>query len=303
MPFALALVGSALIHLGILFGADWELPGLHGAEPPPVVEAILVASRPPETARAAAPATVPTPTPKPPPRKAPRPAPETPTAPPPAAVPPAPNIEPPAPAAVPEPAPAEAPPSPAPAAVAPFHSPLATTGRIRYTVIRGEQGFVVGQATHEWEHDQTAYRARSITETTGLAALFKPARVVQTSRGTLDARGLHPAEFRHERVNAVDAASFDWAGGQLAYAGRQEPLPEGTQDMLSLYYQAALTVMSARSRCRWQPDASSNATASSRAARRRSRSPAATGGPGASRRKTALMSLSCGLARISAPCR
>ena len=75
--------------------------------------------------------------------------------------------------------------------------------------------------------------------------MFKPARVVQTSRGALDALGLHPAEFRHERVNGVDAASFDWAGRQLAYAGRQEALPEGTQDMLSLYYQAALSATSA----------------------------------------------------------
>lgn len=244
MPFVLALAGSALIHLGVLLGAGWELPGLQEADPPPV-EAVLVTSRPATLASAVAPATPPPPVPRTerkPPRPAPAPLPAAVAEAPQAigsAVPPAPTFPPPR-----ELAPDPPPAPPAPIAANPPH-PLPAEGRIRYAVIRGLQGFVVGQSVHEWRHDLQGYQARSVTETTGLAALFKPARVVQTSRGTLDAQGFAPAEFRHERVNGVDGASFDRAGRQLAYAGRQEALPEGTQDMLSLYYQAALTMQPA----------------------------------------------------------
>jgi len=111
---------------------------------------------------------------------------------------------------------------------------------VRYVITRGEGGFVVGQTVHTWEHDATAYKLQSVAETTGLAALFKPARVVQTSQGELTAQGLMPREFRHERVGGVDSASFDWQRRVVAYAGREDSLPAGTQDMLSMYYQLVL---------------------------------------------------------------
>jgi hypothetical protein len=113
-------------------------------------------------------------------------------------------------------------------------------GRVRYTITRGEGGFVVGQATHTWEHDGLTYKLQSVTETTGLAAVFKPARVVQSSQGEVTAEGLKPREFRHERVNGLDTANFDWTRRVVAYAGREDSVAVGAQDMLSMYYQLVL---------------------------------------------------------------
>ena len=120
------------------------------------------------------------------------------------------------------------------------NSTLPGPGRVRYVITRGESGLVVGQTVHTWEHDGLAYRAQSVAETTGLAALFKPARVMQSSEGELTAEGLKPHEFRHQRVVGLDTASFDWARRVVAYAGREQAVVPGTQDMLSMYYQLVL---------------------------------------------------------------
>jgi hypothetical protein len=233
MPFALALVASALIHAAALLGTGWELPGTNETDAPVTIEAVL--ARP-----AVHPEPVPVgrPVPKPQVDK-PRPqrvaaAPEAVGAvpgalpsvpgtspnesPPPAAVSPTPSIEP----------------------AAPVLTELPGKGRVRYSITRGEAGFVVGQAVHTWEHDGLAYKLQSVTETTGLAALFKPARVVQSSQGEVTAEGLKPREFRHERVGGLDTASFDWVRGVVAYAGREDAVVAGTQDMLSMYYQLVL---------------------------------------------------------------
>ncbi|MDP1613027.1 MAG: DUF3108 domain-containing protein [Sulfuritalea sp.] len=134
--------------------------------------------------------------------------------------------------------------SPAPtfvsAAPIPASIALPGKGRVRYAITRGEGGFVVGQAVHAWEHDGFTYKLQSVTETTGLAALFKPARVLQSSQGEVTAEGLKPREFRHERVGGLDTASFDWARRMVSYAGREEGITAGAQDMLSMYYQLVL---------------------------------------------------------------
>ncbi len=111
---------------------------------------------------------------------------------------------------------------------------------MRYAITRGEEGFVIGQTTHTWQQDGFTYTLQSVAETTGLVALFKSARVRQSSRGEVTAAGLKPLEFRHERVNGLDTASFDWARGVVAYAGREDGVAAGAQDMLSMYYQLVL---------------------------------------------------------------
>ena len=141
--------------------------------------------------------------------------------------------------------------SPPPVAVSPAPTPVSADpapgsialpgkGRVRYAITRGEGGFVVGQAVHTWEHDGLAYKLQSVTETTGLAALFKPARVLQSSQGEVTAEGLKPREFRHERVGGLDTASFDWVRRVVTYGGREEGVAAGAQDMLSMYYQLVL---------------------------------------------------------------
>lgn len=233
MPFALALAASALIHVAALLGPGWTLPGTNEPEPPATIDAVLAKPAPRHEATP-----VPKPTPKPVVDR-PRPQPVLAAAAPdsvPLAAPvlPAPSVAPTAPAAV------AAPPVVEPAAPVPVRIGLPGKGRVRYVITRGEGGFVVGQAVHTWEHDGLAYKLQSVTETTGLAALFKPARVLQASRGEVTAEGLRPLEFRHERVGGLDTAAFDWGRRVVAYAGREDGVAAGAQDMLSMYYQLVL---------------------------------------------------------------
>ena len=237
MPLLIAFAASALLHAAALVGSGWALPGSDEAEPPTTtIEAVIArpapkaetppkaAPRPPAARQRNSPASL---------AGAPGPAMTVPSPEPSSTVAPA------APLPVPPPA---APPAamPEPVAPAPPTTALAGRGQVRYAITRGEGGFVVGQAIHTWEHDGFRYRLRSVTETTGLAALFKPARVVQSSEGELAGEGLQPREFRHERVGGVDTASFDWPGRAVAFAGRREAIVGGTQDMLSMYYQLVL---------------------------------------------------------------
>ena len=237
MPFALALVASALLHAAALVGSGWTLPGTHEPEPPQTIEAVL--AKPPLRSE---PAPEAKPAPRPPPAARPRPA--TAAQPVLAADKPAPSVpvEPPpvveqAPVAV---APAPTPEPPEPAAPVPAKTALPGKGSLRYVITRGEGGFVIGQAIHSWEHDGFRYRLKSLTETTGLAAVFKPAQVFQSSQGDVTEDGLRPREFRHERSGGIDTASFDWLGRTVTYAGRRQSVVGGTQDMLSMYYQLVL---------------------------------------------------------------
>ncbi len=241
MPIAFALVASALLHAAALLGPGWVLPGTHEPEPTTTIEAVLA---PPPTP-APAPAPVAKAAPKPPPvRQRPQSAaqavvataapaeiaaaPAAAEAPPvaspvaasPAAVAPAPTIEPPAPQ--------------------PANTALPGRGRMRYVITRGEGGFVIGQAVHSWDHDGFTYRLKSMTETTGLAAVFKPVQVFQSSQGEVTADGLRPREFRHERAGSIDTANFDWLRRVVRYAAREDSIVAGTQDMLSMYYQLVL---------------------------------------------------------------
>ena len=233
MPLAFALMASALLHAAALFGPAWDLPGTHDADPPPTtIDAVIARPAP----RVESPPAV---------KATPRPAVGKPRAAEPnpvllaaeAAV-PAPAVPPPELAAPPV---AEPPaPTSAPAAPQPVQTALPGRGRLRYVITRGEGGFVIGQAIHSWEHDGFRYQLKSLTETIGLAAVFKPAQVFQSSQGEVIAEGLRPREFRHERAGGIDTARFDWLGRFVAYGGRREGIVGGTQDMLSMYYQLVL---------------------------------------------------------------
>jgi hypothetical protein len=235
MPFALALAASALIHVAALLGPGWTLPGTNEPEQPATIDAVLAKPAP-----RAEDAPLGKPEPKPAverPRQQPVLAAAAPDSS--AVVAPAVSEADAVSPAMP-PVPVPAPTVVEPAAPVPVSIGLPGTGRVRYVITRGEGGFVVGQAVHTWEHDGLGYKLQSVTETTGLAALFKPARVVQASRGEVTAEGLRPLEFRHERVGGLDTAAFDWGRRVVAYAGREESIAAGTQDMLSMYYQIVL---------------------------------------------------------------
>ncbi|WP_186453893.1 DUF3108 domain-containing protein [Denitratisoma sp. DHT3] len=117
--------------------------------------------------------------------------------------------------------------------------PLPRRGRLRFALVKGEGGFVVGQAIHEWHHDGQVYTIRATTETTGLAALFRPAKVVQTSSGGFFQGELRPARFEMDRGdNDVVAADFDWSAMRVTLSsGQVVAFSEGAEDMLSMFYQ------------------------------------------------------------------
>lgn len=115
-------------------------------------------------------------------------------------------------------------------------------GEIRFVVHRGEQGLEVGRAVHRWEMADGRYHLESVTDTTGLAALFKPLRIETESRGRLDRQGLHPEQYRVMKNGSPtgESADFDWSSGQVRMGGQDwQPLRPGSQDLLSLHYQLA----------------------------------------------------------------
>jgi hypothetical protein len=242
----LALALSLGLHLAMLLGPAWQIPGLSTSDEPPLNATLA----PPKLTLPAQP---PAPPPKPARHRPPKPAPAEPAAtvndtl---AAIAPTNGNESADTTAAPEPAaPAPPPPTPAVPPAPTFSPPPITTdaalpekGQLRFIITRGDGGLIVGSNTYTWEHDDRHYLARSVSQTIGLAALFKRAKAVQESRGELTAAGLRPLSFRNDRNGKVDSAEFDWQAGKLRYDGHEDALPPGTQDMLSMYYQVGVFV-------------------------------------------------------------
>jgi len=238
VPLAFALAISAVLHAAAITMPGWELPGV--AEPEPVpLDARLVPPRsapvavlappakprPPRTAPVrkvvasdAAPARVPVDAEGPPTRA---------EAPPPAPPPEPAVVE----QAVVEPAPPAAPPAP----------PWPRAGRVHYLVTYGDGGFVIGETVHDWEVADGRYSIRSVATPRGLAALRGKTRS-QSSTGEITANGLRPLEFRDQREGReAEAAAFDWTQERVSFSGGrgEARLGEGTQDMISVFYQLA----------------------------------------------------------------
>jgi hypothetical protein len=242
LPFWLALSASVALHVGVLLAPGWPLP--LDDEPETVHLDATILAPPPVAAKQAAPGAPPAR--KRPPAKLPSPpAPPTPAAPvadvPVESLPASPE-----PVLAAEPPPADLPEiaEAAPSAVLPaptFASRWPRSGRIVYQVTRGEEGLIVGQSEQRWEHDGTRYSLQAVTETTGLAALFRPAKVTQESRGVFDAAGLRPLEFETQREGkAKDSVRFDPEQGRIVLArGVAVPFVPAAQDLLSLFYQLA----------------------------------------------------------------
>jgi hypothetical protein len=229
-PFLLALLVSIMLHLGVAIGPGWHLSLLDSADDAPldILDARLAPKRaePPEptirTVRRKRIVAAPTP-----------------------AGPPIPQLE--ESRSEPQAARVDAPASPEladiPVAVAPRVLALPHRVDISYSVSMGTSGFVIGRSVHELRHDNRTYRLRSTTETTGLAGLFKPIKLVHLSEGEIDAAGLRPLQFRIERDGVADErASFDWSAGEVSLPVREKvfPLEPGAQDMLSMFCQLAL---------------------------------------------------------------
>lgn len=235
MPIALlaALVGSLSIHAAALFLPDIDLST--APEPLPLTAELKALPKAPVPEAEVKKPVEPPPKPRVEPA---RPKPARPaaeavaTAPLPAESPAAPTPE-----SIPEKKP-----EPPVAAPPPATEPrLPGNGRIRFAVYRGDQGFQVGRAEHAWEFAEGRYRLTAVTETSGLAAVFKPIRIELESQGKVTALGLQPERFTTRRNGAEtnENAEFDWATHQVTLArnGSRYDVRDGAQDLLSFHYQ------------------------------------------------------------------
>ena len=233
--FGLALLLSLLVHLAALFGPDVSLswPDL---SPPPPLQASL---RPLPAARPAPPVVHPMPAAPARPRRQQVPARSAASATPVAAPAPA------APEASTAPATESPPPAiPAPPPARPASPVLAESGVIRFAIWKSSLAMQVGVAEHRWQFDPDgSYKLQAMSRTSGLAGLFRPIRIEQESRGQLAPWGLSPMQFvtRRNGEATADAAEFDPAAGtvRLGRDGSVVEVAQGTQDLLSLFYQLA----------------------------------------------------------------
>ena len=114
--------------------------------------------------------------------------------------------------------------------------------KISYDLSRN--GLNIAVVQESFEKKDATYRIVSESNPVGLAALLVRTRIKIESSGTVTASGLRPDQFEYGRLDDASknvSAAFDWHAEQLrmAFEGRKEtaPLPQGTQDRLSLMYQ------------------------------------------------------------------
>jgi hypothetical protein len=238
---------SLLAHLMVLYGVRLELPQ-RVAEPLPLEVRLQPTAPPPPVLLR----------PRPHPHAAPRPAPPpvvpTPilTAPPQIAA--APVFDP-APPAISEPVVVESPPVAPPAAESSKPQPkpapvparrLPRRGEITYVLYLGSDKFDVGRTQQTWVIDNDRYRLTSISQTTGLAALFIRQRFDYVSSGRLTPSGLRPEFFGTERQRSgkteAVTAKFDWNALTMTFGEppRSATLPTDAQDIVSFMYQLGL---------------------------------------------------------------
>ncbi len=135
---------------------------------------------------------------------------------------------------------------PAPKPVPLLARRLPRRGEITYELYLGNNKFSVGRTQQAWELNDDSYRLSSVSETTGLVALFVRQRIAYESRGKLTPRGLRPEHFTTQRVRSGRsedaAANLDW-NAMTAMIGNPQisvTLPAEAQDLVSFMYQLGL---------------------------------------------------------------
>lgn len=114
--------------------------------------------------------------------------------------------------------------------------------QLTFAVYQGNGGMQLGEAIHRLDIEEGRYTLKAVTQTTGLASIFKTYVLTQSSQGQVDAQGLQPHSFAEEKKQARGtqslSAEFDWAAQKLHFShGGEIGLPEQAQDILSFLYQ------------------------------------------------------------------
>lgn len=111
-----------------------------------------------------------------------------------------------------------------------------------YDIYKG--GLKIGQIVETFTRDKDRYALTSTTRAVGLLAVFQPGRIIITSNGLINSRGLQPLHFLDRRESDAGKerrADFDWNTRRLTLTEHGQKrvlaLPDGTQDRLSAMYQ------------------------------------------------------------------
>ncbi len=106
-------------------------------------------------------------------------------------------------------------------------------------------GQKLGSVTDAFTRTGRQYQIVSVTRAEGPLKLLWPGTIRMTSRGVVDAKGLHPQGFEHARSdkpNKTARAALDWNAHSVRFEYKGETreqtgLKESTQDQLSQLYQ------------------------------------------------------------------
>lgn len=116
---------------------------------------------------------------------------------------------------------------------------LPRQGEVDYRVTKGSGDWRSGRGTLRWRVDQDHYRLDLDAHAEGLPALVFWSGIHWSSEGRITAAGLQPDVFMK---SAQDGVRFDWNAHTLTFlpSGTVRPLPDGSLDLLSVFFQFAL---------------------------------------------------------------
>ena len=138
-------------------------------------------------------------------------------------------------------------------AIAPLLGPVSVAlpapGSQRFRVHYGDmsRGMVVAEVDYRLEHRGDQFEISTRGEAVGMVAMFYSGILVQTSNGRVGKDGLLPEQYRERRGKRPERMlRFDHARRRMIRLGdaAEVPMPPGTQDRLSVFYQVGLLARS-----------------------------------------------------------
>lgn len=131
-------------------------------------------------------------------------------------------------------------------------SPLPTHAQLNFDVSQGDDNFKIGEAQHTLALTPGHYLLTSEIKTTGIIAVLKSYRQLQTSRGNTVNNSLQPDTFVDEVIQRNDTktnrVTFDREHHQLLHSnGQMAELSDDTQDSLSVLYQLPALLKNSKS--------------------------------------------------------